>query len=158
MARHPEPRPDHSKPLPEGLSGLQTSVERLLHSLDDEAMASEIADILHDIAALRLYVDLPQEGDRRQNLREPRRDISIFSIDGQDVDCAIQDLSIGGAYIVADLPVEPDTEIELSIPEAGIVSARVVRATENGVHVQFEELSDEQMIAIADSLKAHYLA
>lgn len=150
------PRPEGSKPVSEGLAGLQVSVERILATMTDDQLAAELADILHDIAALRLYVDMPKEGDRRRDLREPRRDISIFRIDGQDVDCAIQDLSIGGAYIVADLPVEPNSEIALNIPEAGNVTARVVRQTDTGVHVQFEKLTDKQIIAITESLQAHY--
>ncbi|UUX49773.1 PilZ domain-containing protein [Nisaea acidiphila] len=156
MKSTPSLRPEQSKPLSEGLADLQTSVERVLGTITDDAMAAEVAGILHEISTLRLNVDLPGEGDRRKDLREPRCDISIFKIDGQNVDCAIQDLSIGGAHIVADLPVAPNTEIALNIPEAGAVTARVVRQTDTGVHVQFEALTDPQIIAITESLQAHY--
>lgn len=152
----PELRQEQTKTLSEGLSSVQGQAERLLGKVEDENMASQVADLLHELTALRLLVDLPQDGDRRRDLREPRRDISIFRIDGKEVDCAIEDLSIGGAYIVADWPIRPDTEIELNIPEAGKVAARVVSSTENGVHVQFEHMSDPQLIAITNSLKAHY--
>ena len=152
----PERYADQTKTLSEGLSSIQGQAERLLGKAEDENMASQIADLLHEVSALRLLVDLPQDGDRRRDLREPRRDISIFRIDGKEVDCAIQDLSIGGAYIVAEWPMRPDTEIELNIPEAGTISARVVSSTEHGVHVQFERMSDPQLIAITNSLKAHY--
>ena len=152
----PELRQEQTKTLSEGLSSVQGQAERLLGKVEDENMASQVADLLHELTALRLLVDLPQDGDRRRDLREPRRDISIFRIDGKEVDCAIEDLSIGGAYIVADWPIRPDTEIELNIPEAGKVAARVVSSTENGVHVQIEHMSDPQLIAITNSLKAHY--
>ena len=152
----PERYADQTKTLSEGLSSIQGQAERLLGKAEDENMASQIADLLHEVSALRLLVDLPQDGDRRRDLREPRRDISIFRIDGKEVDCAIEDLSIGGAYIVAEWPMRPDTEIELNIPEAGTISARVVSSTEHGVHVQFERMSDPQLIAITNSLKAHY--
>ena len=152
----PELRQEQTKTLSEGLSSVQGQAERLLGKVEDENMASQVADLLHELTALRLLVDLPQDGDRRRDLREPRRDISIFRIDGKEVDCAIEDLSIGGAYIVADWPIRPDTEIELNIPEAGKVAARVVSSTENGVHVQFEHMNDPQLIAITNSLKAHY--
>jgi len=148
---------DQTKTLSEGLSSVQGQAERLLGKVEDENMASQIADLLHEVSALRLLVDLPQDGDRRRDLREPRRDISILRIDGKEVDCAIQDLSIGGAYIVAEWPMQPDTAIELNIPEAGTVSARVISSTEKGIHVQFEHMSDPQLIAITNSLKAHYL-
>ena len=150
------PRPENSRTVSEGLASLQISVERLLSTMDDDELTAEMADILHEIATLRLFVDLPREGDRRRDLREPRSDISIFKIDGKNVDCAIQDLSIGGAYIVADLPVAPNSEIALNIPEAGNVTARVVRQTDDGVHVQFEHLTDQQILAITESLQAHY--
>lgn len=152
----PDRHADQTKTLSEGLSSIQGQAERLLGKVEDENMASQIADLLHEVSALRLLVDLPQDGDRRRDLREPRRDISIFRIDGKEVDCAIQDLSIGGAYIVAEWPMRPDTAIELNIPEAGTISARVVSSTEHGVHVQFERMSDPQLIAITNSLKAHY--
>ncbi|WP_028464957.1 PilZ domain-containing protein [Nisaea denitrificans] len=152
----PDLHPDQTKTLSEGLSNIQGQAERLLGKMSDEKSASQVADLLHELAALRLLVDLPQEGDRRRDLRVPRRDISIFRIDGKDVDCAIEDLSIGGAYIVADWPILPDTEIELNIPEAGTIAARVVSSTENGVHVQFDNISDPQLIAIANSMRAHY--
>ncbi|WP_420405314.1 PilZ domain-containing protein [Nisaea sp.] len=157
MTARSGPRPEQSKPVSEGLASLQLSVERVLATVTDDRLAAEMADILHDIATLRLFVDLPRAGDRRRDLREPRSDISIFRIDGKDVDCAIQDLSIGGAYIVADLPVEPNSEIAINIPEAGNVTARVVRQTDNGVHVQFERLTDDQVVAITESLQAHYI-
>ncbi len=153
----PNLHPDQTKTLSEGLSNIQGQAERLLGKMSDENSASQVAELLHELAALRLLIDLPQEGDRRRDLREPRRDISIFRIDGKDVDCAIEDLSIGGAFIIADWPVKPNTEIELNIPEAGNVAARVVSSTDNGVHVQFDDIGDPQLIAIANSMKAHYI-
>ncbi|MEO9899653.1 PilZ domain-containing protein [Nisaea sp.] len=125
--------------------------------MSEDTVASQVADLLHELAALRLLIGLPQDRDRRRHLREPRRDISIFRIDGKEVDCAIEDLSIGGAFIIADWPVKPDAEIELNIPEAGNVAARVVCSTENGVHVQFDSIGDPQLIAIANSMRAHYI-
>lgn len=153
----PDLHSDQTKTLSEGLSSIQGQAERLLGKTSGDIVASQVAELLHELAALRLLVDLPQDGDRRRDLREPRRDISIFRIDGKEVDCAIEDLSIGGAYIIADWPVKPDTEIELNIPEAGKVAARVVNSTENGVHVQFDDISDPQLIAIANSMRAHYI-
>lgn len=153
----PDLHPDQTRSLSEGLSSIQGQAERILGKILDENAASQVADLLHEVAALRLLIDLPQDGDRRQDLREPRRDISILRIDGQEMDCAIEDLSIGGAFIVADWPVLPDSMIELNIPEAGTVAARVVSSTENGVHVQFDGINDAQLIAIANSIKAHYI-
>ena len=63
----PELRQEQTKTLSEGLSSLQGQAERLLGKVEDENMASQVADLLHELTALRLLVDLPQDGDRRRD-------------------------------------------------------------------------------------------
>ena len=66
----PELRQEQTKTLSEGLSSVQGQAERLLGKVEDENMASQVADLLHELTALRLLVDLPQDGDRRRDLRD----------------------------------------------------------------------------------------
>lgn len=150
MARSP-------RSISEGLADLQDNLYRLFSRVTDEELAAELADILQDVASMRLLVDVPVEGDRRKDLRAPRSDVSLCVVGDQEIECAIQDLSIGGAFLMTDEPLSTGTDMSLYLPEAGPVTATVVLSVPGGVHVQFLDLTELQAMAIVDSLANDYL-
>lgn len=99
-------------------------------------------------------IETPKEGDRRQDMRMTQTAVSTVRKDGVPFDCVISDLSVGGALIDAEADLEVDSHIEIDVPRAGAVRARVIGKSAQGMHIAFLEPTEAQRKAILDGFTA----
>lgn len=129
--------------LDETASG--TSLDTTVRSLGE--IRKLIAEVLMDI-------ETPKDGDRRRDMRMAQTAVTTVRKDGVPFDCVIGDLSVGGALIDADADLEVQSLIEIDVPRAGAVRARVIGRSPEGLHIAFLDPTEAQRKAILDGFTA----
>lgn len=143
------------------LSGAQTMIERIQSCID--------APELFDDAQIMVYPDTQPRGDESNDeasnrRRQERIDLDLVAtiqpVSGHKQEetpilTRTRDISASGAYLLTDMPLPPDMQLELEVllpfeeltPMEGSDIAlkaigRVVRSDDNGVAVQFHNSQD----------------
>lgn len=88
----------------------------------------------------------------RPNLRKHDRFECLVAIDYDIIDwtyqCFLRDISLGGAYIETEQPIEVDQQIVLTLNSPGnrqcAIAATVVRRDQKGIGVHFKEVDAQQ--------------
>lgn len=78
--------------------------------------------------------------ERRAHMRwsPPRRDLTIgLRVGGALQRCRLKDISAGGAALIADSPVEVDTEVVVELNHALCLPGLVYRARSDAIVVKF---------------------
>lgn len=138
------------------LERLDGQLARMLRVGAEDAMLNDLNMIQHEIATLRLIFNSPWDNDKRRDLRMPSSIATIATVRGAEADCVVEDMSVGGALVHLDVDIRPGETIELTLPETGLVSARVVNISATGIHLAFPDINDEQISTILDFLQANY--
>jgi plasmid stabilization system protein ParE len=141
--------------------GNAATLKLALERLDETASGSALDTTVHALAEIRrlvaevlMDIETPKDGDRRRDMRMAQTAISTVRKDGALVDCVITDLSVGGALIDADADLEIQSEIEVDVPRAGPVRARVIGRSPEGLHIAFLDPTEAQRKAILDGFTA----
>ncbi|MDA1309600.1 MAG: PilZ domain-containing protein [Proteobacteria bacterium] len=146
----------HSRRMSHSLAWTQDKLRGLLRQCENGEQVDGLAAVLREVSKLRRLIDMPRPEDSRRDPRMPSRIGTTCIIAGVEIDCAIEDLSIGGAKIILDAPLKPDTLLDLVVPEAGNIRGVVVAVSGNAAHIVFEGLEERQTLAIIDKLEAAY--
>ncbi len=135
---------------------IEHEVRRLCAKATDEAMKESLAEIAAHISRLRLESDLPKPGDVRSDLRSPSMAVTHLYAGDDRLECALSDLSIGGALVLCDVVIKDEALIHLAVPGVGDLAGIVVATTEHGSHIRFLPLSPEAESALIQALARHY--
>ena len=98
----------------------------------------------HDSAVPIVNLALKLNEEKRQFARFPVHAKGILLIDNRIIHCEVENVSLGGAYVSLDTPIEINTSVIFTIfgtattGALSCVEAKVVRVTENGVALNFE--------------------
>jgi len=141
------------KELEATLIHIDSVVKSLLKSAATEADTDKLADIAHRVAHMKLLIATPQPGDKRTAMRVGQELATLYKHGDQMRDCAIADLSVGGAMLQLDETLADGTTIEVMVPGVGLVPGHVARSLSDGCHVAFDNVSQEQEAAISELLK-----
>lgn len=141
-------------PLLERFNGTVKDMDRTITQLigraQDEEDVCMLANLAEKISLLKYFLSLPLECTPRQAARLHEGIVSSCEISGKDIECAIIDISIGGALIVLEEDAPPSSTITLHHPIVGDLSATVVGTTNGGVHVAFRDLPKESRKALVN--------
>lgn len=138
-------------------ASLKLALERLdetMIRLGSDASVRALSDIRQLISQAMLDMEAPREGDRRRDMRMAQTAVTVLRKDGAEFDCVIGDLSIGGALIDTETRLPVGSKVEIDIPRAGTVTAEVIGVSQQGMHVTFLAVNDEQRKAILDGFSA----
>jgi len=134
-------------------AALKLALERLdetINRVSKEENIRSLSEVRALVAEVLLDMDAPQDGDRRRDMRMSQTAVSVIRRGGTEYDCVIEDLSVGGALIDADADLGPDDLVEIELPRAGTVQARVIGRSPAGMHIAFLEPTETQRRAILD--------
>lgn len=139
-------------PLLERFNGTVKEMDRIVTRLIGRTQNEEdiqlLADMAERVSLMKYFLSLPLECTPRQAARLHEGIVSSCHVSGQNVECAIIDISIGGALIVTEDPISGPGEIILHHPVAGDLTATVVGATPGGTHIAFRNLTTESRTAL----------
>ena len=76
--------------------------------------------------------------DRRDYPRWPVGEPATLLVNGEALDCTVEDVSASGARVVVAKRLEPGTEIVLRLAEMPAIDATVARLTVDGAAVRFK--------------------
>lgn len=141
--------------------GNAATLKLALERLDETASGSAPESTVHALGEIRrliaevlMDIETPKDGDRRRDMRMAQTAVSTIRRDGVPIDCVIGDLSVGGALIDADADIEIQSLIEIDVPRAGAVRARVIGRSPEGLHIAFLDPTEAQRKAILDGFTA----
>jgi len=124
---------------------------RLAGNAVDESVVRDVAEILQDLSRLRMNVEAPGIIDKRMNARMHERSMAYVTLtDGRRLEAALWDVSVRGALIACDEPLNAGEPCSLLVP--GIdkaVSAQVYSITGDMTHIVFDELDYNAMVDLA---------
>lgn len=138
-----------------GAAQVSQSVARISGDVDEASQVTgevqaRVSDTQRSVSALRtrLLTTLRQSvaGDRRGNDRIPTDLPAHLTSGGGNWDVRVLDLSVDGALLTlpAGLKVDPGARAQLNLADLGTLSARLVGASDLGLHVNFEPRAQEQ--------------
>jgi len=138
------------------LLAIEREVRRLCAETVDESLKTALADVAAQISQMRLAGDVPQFGDVRTELRSPTLAATYVYVGDERLECALNDLSLGGALIQCDGILSPDTLVYLSVPGVGELAAMPVATSEFGTHIRFLPLPLVTETALIQAVANHY--
>ena len=138
-----------------GASQVSQSVAKISGDVDEASQVTgevqaRVGDTQRSVSALRtrLLTTLRQSvaGDRRGNDRIPTDLPARLMSGGHSWDIRVLDLSVDGALLTLppDLKPDPGVRAQITLAGLGTLSARVVGASDLGLHVNFEPRTQEQ--------------
>jgi plasmid stabilization system protein ParE len=136
---------------------LKLALERLDDAVSNtasDATVHALAEVRKLVAEVLIDIETPKDGDRRRDMRMAQTAVSTVRKDGVLFDCVIGDLSVGGALIDSDADLAIDSQIEIDVPRAGAVRARVIGRSPEGMHIAFLDPTEAQRKAILDGFTA----
>lgn len=141
------------------LARTEASLLKLVRKVEDEGSVQDVADILHELANLRMKVEVPEAADKRLNVRVHERAIAFVTrADGRKLEAALHDLSVGGAMVACDETLEVGECCALGIGGVDEPIAAVVRGVDNEMtHLAFEKLDPSRAVELAKYVERYFL-
>ena len=138
------------------LRDIHAALRSIQSKLSDQAIISDLNDVVHRVGELRLAIDTPDHDERRQHVRVTESIVTAICVDAVEFDAVISDLSIGGVGLDVDRPLKVGTTIEVAVPPLGWVLAEVVGAKDNHLNIRFVEDDEKQKQALLDMIMHYY--
>lgn len=89
------------------LAGLEDHLKSVRSRTSDDVLRRELAMALMELSDTRLALLAPVAGDKRTAMRVPLGGVLTGrTASGDAFDCGLHDISIGGALIETDLPLD----------------------------------------------------
>ncbi len=125
------------------LAKAKTALDALCQRPDCEGIITELAAIRDLIVSIQVWSHLPRPGAKRTNARAEHLAVSMVTdASGKKFECAIADMSAGGAHIIVPADAVISSDLELEIPWLGHpVRCRIRGRHMSDLHVEFVELS-----------------
>ena len=132
---------------------------KLVVNIADEALATELAYVLRDLATVRMRVETPGPADKRTSARiHERAAVCVLRRDGRKTDAALHDISAGGALIESDAEIQEGENCSLQLHGLEQSVKAVARSTQHGMtHLVFNGLAAPQVIALVKHLERHFM-
>lgn len=141
------------------LAGVERRLLKVAGESATEQAVQDIGAALRDLALARMNLELPAAADKRAAARiHEQAAVCVTLARGGTVEAILHDLSGGGALLECDANLAAGDRCSVKLPglEAGV--SGVVRSHRAGlVHVAFEDLSVEEVIAILKHIERRYL-
>jgi len=143
----------------ERLVQAENRLVKLVLGVDNEALASEIARVLRDIAAVRMQIEVPSSADKRSSARiHEHASVFVTSSAGQKIEAALHDISAGGALIETDTQIAAGEIYTLQIPGLDNPVSAITRSAREGMtHLAFEGVAAPQVIALVKHIERHFV-
>jgi hypothetical protein len=132
------------------LAKARAALDLLCQRPDCEGVIAELAAIRDLIASVQVRSHLPRLGAKRANARAEHLMITIISDKaGKRFECAIADMSVGGAHIIVPAEAVFSDDLQLDLPWLRHpVRCRIRERNESDLHVHFVELSTSDQTAL----------
>jgi hypothetical protein len=146
-----------TKQLESLLCNVQARLARLLPGIADDETRAALSHVLTDLGhALTLVID-PDGLGQRAALRFHEDALLVAKMPGNRiVECAVHDISAGGALLEIDGSFDAGTAFHLKVPGLGRdISATILGHSGEGSRVQFEPLSHTEETALRKYLERH---
>lgn len=122
----------------------------------DETVKGRLGIIAARIGEVRFAMDMAKVGDKRAALRSAAISSSFLWAGEDRHECAIRDLSKGGALVQCDVELLHGSSSVLVVPGVGCISATVIASSTRGIQLAFEPLNPETEIAFIQAMESWY--
>lgn len=144
--------------LVQRLEAAEYRLSRILLDESKEISVRDIAVVLHDLSAIRLWLEQPSPDDKRVHGRFHEPVVSVSRRpDGTVESIALIDISAGGALIEFDTPRQVGQRINIELPGLDKDVPVVVKGVNgNQAHVAFVELAPDDLLVLLKYVERHF--
>ena len=142
----------------ECLDATEKRILRLIEKSDDESYVKAMATFLQQLQAVRLQILKPSMSDQRSTVRAQESGIALIRCgNGPLYEAAMRDISVGGAFLEADMEVKAGDHVRLYLPGfEDEIGAEVRGSRGKGIHLAFDHLEPDAAVALLKRLERHF--